>query len=169
MQQMPAASADPMDTDEGFQKFYAANIYAAPGGHAGDHAFKVWLYSIYKGQSGAAPSPSSTTPIASAPVTTPEQSTTPETTPTSKSPWISLISPDNAFANHDVDLTVTGTDFDTGAKIVFAGTEAETSALDQNTLKATVSAATIPNPGTFQVSVKNSDGTVSNEITFTAT
>ena len=205
-----------MDEDKGFLDFYNANIFTAPGSHAGDHAFKVWMYRIYKGQPtapGVSPQPptgAATTSPGGAPITnttsgspppTPEATDpsapgtgvstepsstattqggsvtatpTPEPTPTGEpqpalTPWISMISPDSAYANHDLDLTVTGSALDPGAKIVFAGTEVETSALEPGKLNAKVPAATIPNPGTFQVSVKNPDGTVSNELTFSAT
>jgi IPT/TIG domain len=98
-----------------------------------------------------------------------KQTAPPAQTPAPKAPVVSTINPTSGFANNDLALTVTGTDFDTGAKIVFAGTEQTTAAPDATTLTATVPAATLPNPGSFDVSVKNSDGTASNKVTFTAT
>ena len=174
MQQMPpvAATDDAMDSDEGFQKFYAANIYNAPGSHAGDHAFKVWLYNVYKGQSGGsspAPAVPSTQPASTTAPTTTPSTTEPASTPAAAAPTVTSIAPDSAFANHDLDLVVTGTGFDTGAKIVFAGVEQTSTVTDTTSVKATVPAASIQNPGTSDVSVKNSDGTESNKVTFTAT
>lgn len=215
-QQFPTSfqGDEEMDNDKGFLDFYNANIFNAPGSHAGDHAFKVWLYGIYKGKTaapatspqpvtaapttspGGAPLPTTTsgspppTPeatSASAPgsgVSTEPSSTatsqggsttgspTPEPTPTgapASTPNITSISPESDFANHDLDLTVTGSGFDANAKIVFAGTEVTSTVNDQTSIKATIPAASMPNPATFDVSVKNSDGTESNKVTFTAT
>jgi hypothetical protein len=198
-QQLPTSfqGDEEMDNDKGFLDFYNANIFTAPGSHAGDHAFKVWLYSIYKGRS-TSPGVSPQTPTAAAttspggiPITnttsgspppTPEATSqeapgtgvstepAPAGTPApAATPNITSVSPDNAFANHDLDLLVMGSGFDPNAKIVFDGTEVTSTVNDQNTIKATIPAASMPNPSTFNVSVKNSDGTESNKVTFTAT
>jgi hypothetical protein len=67
-------------------------------------------------------------------------------------------------------LTVNGTNFDANAIIVLAGVDMMgTNRLSTTQLTVSIPAASIPVAGTYAVTVRNADNSVSNSVTLTTT
>jgi hypothetical protein len=82
---------------------------------------------------------------------------------------LTSISPATAVHGAELTLTATGTAFDAGTHIYFAGVDVSRTSVTPTQVVATVPATLIPAAGTFAVTVHNGDGTVSSSQTFTAT
>jgi hypothetical protein len=83
---------------------------------------------------------------------------------------LSSITPDTGPANTDVTIDVAGTDFDPGAMTVFGNAFIYPAVPATPTdMSVDVGALNLQFPGTLQVKVRNSDGTDSNALPFTAT
>lgn len=104
-------------------------------------------------------------------VTNPDGSTsnTLEFTVTPPAPTLASISPSSATAGgSQFTLIATGTNFQSGATVKFAGTALTTAFVSSTELSASVPASAIANAGTYAVTVSNTaGGAASNSLTFT--
>ena len=83
-------------------------------------------------------------------------------------PIIDSISPNVAVAGSgDVDINVTGHDFQTASKVHVDGNMVSTTFTSGTQLSATIPASVISTPGAHVVTVRNPDQVVSNAVTFT--
>jgi hypothetical protein len=86
------------------------------------------------------------------------------------SPTLTSITPNTGPANTDVTIAIVGTDFDSGAILIFGTAYASPSAPATPTgMSVDMGAAALPQPGTIMVNVRNSNGLDSNALPFTAT
>src|SRR5581483_1455393 len=84
-------------------------------------------------------------------------------------PTISSISPNTAVAgSSSVTMTVTGSNFTSGAVVTFNGSSLATTFISATQLRATVPTANLTAAGTFAVGASESTGN-SNTVTFTVT
>ncbi|MCL4784394.1 MAG: putative Ig domain-containing protein [Bryobacterales bacterium] len=83
-------------------------------------------------------------------------------------PTLSQLNPSAAIAGSGpLAITVTGTNFVSGATVVFGGTDLTTSFDSATQLSATIPAGSLTTPGTVQVSVRNPDLQTSGTLPFT--
>ncbi|MCW5965904.1 MAG: hypothetical protein KIT83_17835 [Bryobacterales bacterium] len=88
--------------------------------------------------------------------------------PPPPAPTLTLLSPDNANANSGpVALTVTGTNFVSGAVVVFGTTDLTTSFVGATSLTASIPNSLLQTAGPVSVTVRNPNNDVSNGLTFT--
>jgi hypothetical protein len=86
------------------------------------------------------------------------------------SPTLTSITPNTGPHNTAVTIAIVGTDFDSGAILIFGTAWAPPSAPATPTgMSVDLGAAALPDPGTIMVNVRNSDGIDSNALPFTAT
>jgi hypothetical protein len=89
---------------------------------------------------------------------------------TKLTPQIATLSPTTKAAGAaQFTLTVTGFDFDAGAKIRWSGTQQTTTVVSPTSLTCTISAAKVATAGNFTVTVINGNGKISNGIVFPVT
>jgi hypothetical protein len=80
------------------------------------------------------------------------------------------LNPSSTPANADVTVSITGTGFDSGAKVMVGPTEiAPTGTPTATDLSVLIPAADISIAGAVQISVKNGDGQTSNAMNLTLT
>lgn len=83
-------------------------------------------------------------------------------------PSITSLSVNSANAGSgDVLIQVTGQDFLPGAVVRFNGNDKSSFILSDRAITATIPAADLITAGTFPVTVKNPDGSISNALDFT--
>src|SRR5215470_5127402 len=88
----------------------------------------------------------------------------------STGPTLTTLSPSSAQAGGaGFTLTVTGSNFVSGASVRWNGSARSTTFVSASQLTATIAAADIAAAGTAQVTVANPDGSVSNALSFTIT
>ena len=86
------------------------------------------------------------------------------------SPALTSLTPNTGPANTDVTIDVVGTNFDPGAILMFGTAWVNPSSAPTSTdMSVDIGAAAFPQPGTIMCMVRNSDGTDSNQLPFTAT
>jgi hypothetical protein len=86
------------------------------------------------------------------------------------SPTLTSITPNTGPHNTAVTIAVVGTNFDPGAILIFGTAWASPSAPATPTgMSVDLGAAALPDAGTIMVNVRNSDGSDSNSLPFTAT
>jgi hypothetical protein len=86
------------------------------------------------------------------------------------SPTLTSITPNTGPHNTAVTIAVVGTNFDSGAVLMFGTAWAEPSAPATPTgMSVDMGGAALPDPGTIMCMVRNSDGLDSNQLPFTAT
>ena len=149
--------ADPWDTPE-----FRAEVAAAgfPGSPQTDLAFMAALHKF----KGGATTGAATTGAA------PAGGTTTGGTTTAAAPTVTALNPNSTPANADVTLNITGTGFDSGAKVMVGPAEVSPTGTPTATdLSVLIPASNISNPGAVEVSVKNGDGQTSNVMSFTLT
>src|SRR4029453_7453841 len=89
---------------------------------------------------------------------------------TAPGPTLASLSPSSAQAGGaGFTLTVTGSNFVSGASVRWNGSARTTTFVSASQLTATIGSADIAAAGTAQVTVANPDGTVSNALPFTVT
>jgi cytoskeletal protein RodZ len=113
------------------------------------------LYKFKGGTAAAAPTQStgSTTPITPA-----------------AAPVISSIAPSSTAHNVDCNLSITGTGFDSGATVqVGSNSVTPSTPATPTSINVTIPAADISIAGSVPISVKNSDGQISNQQALTLT
>ena len=150
--QPPVPAKDPWEEDA-----FKAEVAAAgfPGSPQTDAAWMAALYK-FKGGTAATTQPGTTTPPAG---------TTPAAAPT-----LTALNPSSTPANADVTVAITGTGFDSGAKVMVGPTAiSPTGAPTPTNLSVLIRAADISIPGAVQISVKNGDGQTSNTMSLTLT
>src|SRR4029077_10724874 len=97
--QAPAPPKDPWEEDAFKQEVAAAGFPGSP------QADSAWMAALYKFKSGGATTQPGTT--------TPPAGTTPAAAPT-----LTALNPSNTPANADITVSITGTGFDSGAKVM---------------------------------------------------
>lgn len=117
---------------------------ASAGFPGSPQADSAWLSALYKFKSGT---------------------TTPPAAPT-----LTVLNPNSTPANANVTVAITGTGFDSGAKVMIGPTEVSPTGTPTPTdLSVLIPAADISIPGAVQISVKNGDGQTSNTMSLTLT
>jgi len=92
------------------------------------------------------------------------------TTTPAAAPTLTGLNPASTPANVDVTVAITGTGFDSGAKVMVGPTEiSPTGTPTATALSVLIPAANISIPGAVQISVKNGDGQLSNTMSLTLT
>jgi len=92
------------------------------------------------------------------------------TTTPAAAPTLTALNPSSTPANVDVTLAITGTAFDSGAKVMVGPTAISPTGSQTSTdLSVLIPAADISIPGAVQISVKNGDGQTSNTMSLTLT
>jgi len=93
-----------------------------------------------------------------------------ETTTPSAAPTLTALNPASTPANVDVTVAITGTGFDSGAKVMVGPTEVSPTGTPTPTaFSVLIPAADISIPGAVQISVKNGGGQTSNMMSLTLT
>jgi hypothetical protein len=159
--QPPVPAKDPWEEDA-----FKAEVAAAgfPGSPQADSA---WMAAFYKFKSGgaAATQPGATT---SPGTTTQPAGTTPP--PAAAAPTVTALNPSSTPANTDVTVNITGTGFDSGAKVMVGPTEVSPTGTPTPTdLSVLIHAVDISIAGAVEISVKNGDGQTSNTMSLTLT
>src|SRR4029077_5648142 len=146
--QAPPPAKDPWEEDAFKQEVAAAGFPGSP------QADSAWMAALYKFKSGAA-------------ATTQPGTTTP---PAVAAPSVTALNPSSTPANVDVILAITGTGFDSGAKVMVGPTEISPIGTPTSTaLNVFVPAATISIAGAVDIAIKNGDGQLSNVSALTLT
>lgn len=137
----PVNAAEVTNLDAAFETAWNQVQHMCPVNEDGDYAFKIWVANVaYRYKQGGAFVPT----ITSLSIATgPKLTATPE--------------------------TITGTNFDPNAVVVFAGVDMPSAAHSLTTITFSIPAASIPTAGTYGVQVRNTDGTITAATNFTAT
>lgn len=137
----PANVAETTNLDAAFETAWNQVQHMCPVNEDGDYAFKIWVANVaYRYKQGGA-----------------------------FVPTISSISPTTGPKLLATPITITGTNFDPNAVVVFGGVDVPSAAHSLTTITFTIPAGLIPVAGTYGVQVRNTDGTITAATNFTAT
>lgn len=138
----PANAGESTNLDAAFNTAWSQVQQMCPLNDEGDTAFKLWAASLaYRYKAGG-----------------------------TYAPTIASLTPNTAVhAAATTPVTITGTNYDPNAVVVFNGLDMVSAAHSPTTITISVLGSQIPTAGTYPVKVRNTDGQITTATNFTAT